>query len=141
MMKKTLRTLLPVLALVLAAHAQAESPAHDDAHSSAQRAVKVRQVDYTCQQGKRLQVRYGFDKQGKPTYAQAQVNGKTRFMPINSGRTDEVSTVFGDENNFSLMAGPLTLDNYHKSGMNVQSPGSNITHKGCDARATRKIKG
>ena len=47
------------------------------------------------------------------------INGKKRFLPINLGRSDNVGTVFGDEENFSIMTGPLRLNNYHKSSANI----------------------
>ena len=104
-------------------------------------AVKVRQVNYTCQSNKKLSVTYGFNKQNLPTYAQANLNGKDRFLPINLGRSDTVDTVFGDEENFSIMSNAMRLNNYHKSSINVQNASSEILYKGCDVKSVKKVKG
>ena len=104
-------------------------------------AVKVRQVNYTCQSNKKLSVTYGFNKQNLPTYAQAYLNGKDRFLPINLGRSDTVDTVFGDEENFSIMSNAMRLNNYHKSSINVQNASSEILYNGCDVKSVKKVKG
>lgn len=104
-------------------------------------AVKHRQVNYTCQNNKKVSVTYGFNKQNLPTFAEANLNGKKRFLPINLGRSDDVDTVFGDEENFSIMTGALRLNNYHKSSANIQNASSEILYKGCDVQSVKKIKG
>lgn len=104
-------------------------------------AVKVRQVNYTCQSNKKLSVTYGFNKQNLPTYAQANLNGKDRFLPINLGRSDTVDTVFGDEENFSIMSNAMRLNNYHKSSINVQDASSKILYKGCEVQSVKRVKG
>ena len=43
-------------------------------------------------------------------------------MPFNLNRSDNVDSVFGDENNYSLMTDAMTLYNYHKLGINITSP-------------------
>lgn len=142
-MKKIIRTLLPVLALTAAVGAQAANAEQSDPREMVESTVKVRQVNYVCQQGKRLTVKYGFNKQNYPTYAEAFISGKSRLMPINLHHSDNFSTHFGDENNFSLMSHALTLNNYHKPDIDVQvqAPGSEITHKNCKAKSARRIKG
>ncbi|MGM8897755.1 MULTISPECIES: ACP-like domain-containing protein [unclassified Psychrobacter] len=104
-------------------------------------AIKHRQVNYTCQNNKKVSVTYGFNKQYLPTFAEANLNGKKRFLPINLGRSDNVGTVFGDEENFSIMTGPLRLNNYHKSSANIQNAKSEILYKGCDVASIVKLKG
>lgn len=104
-------------------------------------AVKVRQVNYTCQSNKKLSVTYGFNKQNLPTYAQANLDGKDRFLPINLGRSDTVDTVFGDEENFSIMSNAMRLNNYHKSSINVQDASSKILYKGCEVQSVKRVKG
>ena len=104
-------------------------------------AIKHRQVNYSCQNNKKVSVTYGFNKEYLPTFAEATLNGKTRFLPINLGRSDNVGTVFGDEDNFSIMTGPLRLNNYHKSSANIQNAKSKILYKGCNVDSIRKIKG
>lgn len=139
-MKKFIRTLLPVLALTVAAHVHANVAEQSDPREMVESTVKVRTVNYTCQGGKKLSVKYGFNKQNYPTYAEAKVNGKVRLMPINLHHSDDVTTAFGDDNNFSLMGDALTVENYQKSIINVQSPSSEITHKGCSAKKSRRAK-
>ena len=104
-------------------------------------AVKHRQVNYTCQNNKKVSVTYGFNKQNLPTFAEANLNGKKRFLPINLGRSDMVDTVFGDEENFSIMTGALRLNNYHKSPANIQDASSEIIYKGCNVKSIKKLKG
>ena len=104
-------------------------------------AVKHRQVNYTCQNNKKVSVTYGFNKQNLPTFAEANLNGKKRFLPINLGRSDTVDTVFGDEENFSIMTGALRLNNYHKSSANIQDASSEIIYKGCNVKSVKKLKG
>lgn len=104
-------------------------------------AVKHRQVNYTCQNNKKVRVTYGFNKQNLPTFAEANLNGKKRFLPINLGRSDMVDTVFGDEENFSIMTGALRLNNYHKSSANIQDASSEIIYKGCNVKSIKKLKG
>ena len=104
-------------------------------------AVKHRQVNYTCQNNKKVSVTYGFNKQNLPTFAEANLNGKKRFLPINLGRSDMVDTVFGDEENFSVMTGALRLNNYHKSSANIQDASSEIIYKGCNVKSVKKLKG
>lgn len=104
-------------------------------------AVKHRQVNYTCQNNKKVSVTYGFNKQNLPTFAEANLNGKKRFLPINLGRSDMVVTVFGDEENFSIMTGALRLNNYHKSSANIQDASSETIYKGCNVKSVKKLKG
>ncbi|MBO1529799.1 adhesin [Psychrobacter sp. F1192] len=104
-------------------------------------AIKHRQVNYTCQNNNKISVTYGFNKQYLPTFAEANLNGKKRFLPINLARTDNISTVFGDEENFSIMTGPLRLNNYHKSSANIQNANSEILYKGCNVASIVKLKG
>lgn len=136
---KTVFKFIPVIALALGSTAALANPApHSDADQARKNTVKTRTVSYSCQGGKKVAVKYGFNKQNLPTYAQASLNGKTRFMPINLNRSDAIGTVFGDEDNFSLSgavdADSLTFKNIRKSSVNIQSPGSEIIYKGCTAR-------
>ncbi|HDL5698468.1 TPA: adhesin [Mannheimia haemolytica] len=110
------------------AHAAGEQSDAREAHEST---VKTSTVKYSCQSGKKLNVKYGFNKQGIPTYAEAKLNGKTRFMPINLNTTNASGTSFGDENNFSLYGDPMEFANHRKASVNIQSPASEILYKGC----------
>lgn len=131
---KTISKLIPVALLVLSGATHAAAQPQSDAQQAHKNTVKTKTVSYSCQNGKKVKVKFGFNKQNLPTYAQAHLNGKTRFMPINLNRSDSTYSVFGDENNFSLMANAITLNNVAKSSMNIQSPSSEILFKGCDAR-------
>lgn len=104
-------------------------------------AVKHRQVNYTCQNNKKISVTYGFNKQYLPTFAEANLNGKKRFLPINLARSDNTMTVFCEEDNFSIMTGELRLNNYHKSSANIQNAKSEILYKGCNVASIVKTKG
>ncbi|EGZ50301.1 MULTISPECIES: ACP-like domain-containing protein [Neisseria] len=94
-------------------------------------AVSKSVVHYSCQQGKKLKVTYGFNKQKLPVYASAYMNGKTRYMPINLNVSDNVDTVFGDENNFKLSTSYMDRKNHRKNAVMVTSPGQEIIFKSC----------
>lgn len=130
-MKKMM--VLATVALMVGGVAQAAGM-QSDARTAYESAVKSGSVKYRCQQGKTLTVQYGFNKKGQPTYAVAKLNGKARFMPINYHTSDITSTNFGDENNFSLSADPMTWKNFRKAGMSIQSPSSEILYKLCEPR-------
>lgn len=131
-MKTLVKILAPVALLVLSGTAFAQT--QSDPAQAYKDAVKTKTVNYTCQSGKKVSVKYGFNKQNLPTYAQARLNGKTRFMPVNLNRSDNVSSNFGDENNFSLSAGVITYKNVNKSNIMIQSPASEILFKNCKAK-------
>ncbi|WP_394261078.1 adhesin [Moraxella boevrei] len=133
---------VPAIALVagMSGIAHADDFAMDP-EGARESTVYKRQVNYQCQSGKSLSVTYGFNKQKLPTYAQANLNGKTRFMPLNMAQSDDVGTSFGDENNFSLSTSAMTLANYHKNSIStVQSPGSEILFKSCNVKGVKKAK-
>lgn len=125
-MKKTLSTALLAAATLIAGVAHAgDLPG---------KAVSKSSVQYTCQQGKKVKVTYGFNKQKLPVYASAYINGKTRYMPVNLNRTDNVETVFGDENNFSLSTDQLDRSNVRQKSVMIMSPSSEILYKSCTPR-------
>lgn len=142
---KKLTTVLSSSAILAATLASGSALAYSeqvmDAATSHDTAVKVRQVNYSCQNNNKVSVTYGFNKQNLPTYARAKLNGKDRFLPINLGRSDDVDTVFGDEDNYSIMSSALLLGNYHKSSINIQDASSKIVYKGCDVKSIKKLKG
>ncbi|MFA9486825.1 adhesin [Moraxella haemolytica] len=137
---KALKTIAPVLALGLAfagtAHAQTM-----DARQADATATKVRQVTYQCNAGGRVTVNFGFNKHNLPTFAEARLGGKTRFLPINLSASDNVDTNFGDENSWNISTDALTLNNYHKSSLMVQDSDSSIAYKNCRVVSTKRIKG
>lgn len=118
-----------ISAVLLAAAALASGTALADAGP----AVKKSSVKYTCQQGKKLKVTYGFNKQGLPVYASAYLHGKRRYMPINLAASDNVDTVFGDENNFKLDTDYMDQANHRRRNVMVTSPGQEIIFKSCRA--------
>ncbi|WP_274571957.1 adhesin [Neisseria leonii] len=125
-MKKVLSAALFTVASLAAGMAQA--------NNISDTAVSRTAVKYTCQQGKKITVTYGFNKQKLPVYAEAHVNGKTRHMPINLHRSDNVDTIFGDENNFSLSTDGMTRSNVRKKAVMITSPASEILYKSCKPR-------
>ncbi|MFS6938826.1 adhesin [Neisseria animaloris] len=104
------------------------------AHADAGPAVRKSSVNYTCQQGKRVKVTYGFNKQNLPVYASAYVHGKTRYMPINLNSSDNVDTIFGDEDNFKLSTDYMTRANHRSKSIMITSPGQEIVFKSCNPR-------
>lgn len=137
---KTAKIIAPLLACGVlfsgVASAEVMDPAQADTTTT-----KVRQVTYSCAKGGNIKVTYGFNKQNLPTYAQAHLGGKTRFLPINLAHSDIAGTSFGDDNSWNIGTNALTLNNYHKSDILVQDPDSRITHKTCKVASTKKIKG
>lgn len=111
-----------------------------DAREADESTVYERQVDYTCQGGKKLTAKYGFNEQKLPTFAQITAAGKSRFMPVNLARSDLAGTMFGDENNYSLLSSSLTLGNYHTSKLAmVENPASNTLYKSCKVQSTKRL--
>lgn len=127
--------LAPALLIALTSTvAMAEIAEQSDPAQAAADAVSQKTVNYRCNNGKSVKVTYGFNEQGLPTFAQANVNGKSRFMPINLNRTGSDGTVFGDENNFSLSGEVMDSKNYRQADIMIMSPSSEIVYKGCVAR-------
>lgn len=121
-----------LLCTIGSAHAFDASQAYNDA-------VYKREVSYQCLNNKSTKVVYGFNRQQLPIYASANLNGKERFMPYNLDLSNNVDTVFGDENNFSLMSEDLRLATYHLRGANIQSPNGEILYKNCRVVGARKL--
>lgn len=130
-----------MMAMLGSGSAMAYSDKVMEASESYDTAVKHRQVNYSCQNNKKVSVTYGFNEQYLPTFAEANLNGKKRFLPINLARSDDTMTVFGEEENFRVMTGPLRLNNYHTSSANIQNASSEILYKGCDVASIKKLKG
>lgn len=97
-------------------------------------AVSKSTVNYACQQGKKLRVTYGFNAENLPVYAAAHLNGKMRYMPKNLYVSDNVSTVFGDEDNFKLSSGYMDRKNHRRQAVMITSPGQEILFKSCMPR-------
>ena len=58
---------------------------------------------------------YGFSDQALPTYAEANLGGKTRFLPINLVESAGNSMHFGDDKGWQISGFYLQLDNDHHS--------------------------
>lgn len=129
---KKLMTLATVLAFAGISTVAMAAPQSEPGEAG--RTVSSKNVSYNCG-SKRLTVKYGFNKQGLPTYAQAFLNGKTRYMPINLNHSDISGTQFGDDNNYMLASntGPISKKSY-RSDIQIQDPASNIVYKSCSAR-------
>lgn len=138
---KTTKVMTALFALGVFCSGVAHAEALMDAHEADKTTTKIRQVSYQCTKGGALKVNYGFNKQKLPTYAQASLGGKTRFLPINLQHSDLAGTSFGDENSWRIGTDALTLANYQKSDILVEDPNSNITYKHCRVTNTKKIKG
>lgn len=138
---KTLKIITPLFALGMGLSSIAHAQATMDAATADNSAVKVRQVTYKCATGGTTKVTYGFNQQKLPTYAEANLGGKTRFLPINLNRSDLAGTFFGDENSWQIGTDALTLGNYHKSDMLIQDPSANIAYKSCKVVKIKYIKG
>ncbi|WP_373740017.1 adhesin [Neisseria sp.] len=100
--------------------------------------VSRKAVSYSCQSGKKVKVTYGFNRQGLPTYAKAFANGKNRYMPINLSRSDNVETIFGDENSFSLSTDYMDRKNYRQRPVMITAPDGEIVFKNCSPRRSRR---
>ena len=63
-------------------------------------------------------------------------------MPINYEQTDNMVTVFGDDNNFNMMTDSMIISNYSKvPAVLVNSPSGEILYKECKVDWTKKLKG
>ncbi len=138
---KTLKILAPIFALGMALSGAAHAGDLMDARTAADTATKIRQVTYQCTTGGKVAVKFGFNKQNLPTFAEAHLGGKTRFLPINLAHSDIASTSFGDENSWTIGSSAMTLANYHKSDILVMDPNAVIEHKYCKVTNVKKLKG
>lgn len=90
---------------------------------------------------------YGFNDQGLPTYAEANLGGKTRFLLINLVESIGELMIFGDDNDWQI-AGlylqldndhhSLQLDNDHHSGIDIYLDAK--AEYACDVVGTKRIK-
>lgn len=137
---KAVKIIAPVLAfgVLFSGVASAEVMEPSEAHATT---TKVRQVTYSCTKGGKVKVNYGFNNKKLPTYAEAHLGGKTRFLPINLAHSDSAGTAFGDENSWTIGSSAITLGNYHKTDVLVLDPNSEIQYKNCKVVSTKKVKG
>lgn len=123
-MKKVLFTAISMAFLVSTGSAQAKN---------INATVSSKSVNYTCQSGKSVRVTYGFNRQGLPTYASSYIAGKSRYMPINLDRSDNVDTVFGKESAYTLSSDNMNSRNYRNASIMVTAPTQEILFKDCRA--------
>lgn len=146
---KALKIIAPVLALGLSFTAIADAKDTLPVRSAKQLTNKVRQVTYSCPTGDTVQVNYGFSDQGLSTYAEANLGGKTRFLPINLVRSVDEFMTFGDDKDWQILGLYLQLDNDHHSLQLDKDHHSEIlirdldakTSYRCDVVGTKRIKG
>lgn len=91
-------------------------------------------VSYVCQQGKKVKVTYGFNKQGLTTYASAVINGKRVQMPINLDKSDNMDTFYGKEGGYVLSTGAMDSKSYRKQPIMITAPDNQIVFKDCSPR-------
>lgn len=96
--------------------------------------VAKKTVSYVCQQGKKVKVTYGFNKQGLTTYASAVINGKRVQMPINLDKSDNMDTFYGKEGGYVLSTGTMDSKSYRKQPIMITAPDNQIVFKDCSPR-------
>ncbi|ENT1123552.1 adhesin [Neisseria gonorrhoeae] len=96
--------------------------------------VAKKTVSYVCQQGKKVKVTYGFNKQGLTTYASAVINGKRVQMPINLDKSDNMDTFYGKEGGYVLSTGAMDSKSYRKQPIMITAPDNQIVFKDCSPR-------
>lgn len=92
-------------------------------------------VSYSCQQGKRLNVSYGFNANGIPVYAAAKINGAVRTMKYDMANSDAQDVNFKDKNGFSLGADGLERKTVRRADIvTVTNSQDEILFKNCSPR-------
>lgn len=138
-MKKVLLTMLVLVFGMTFATAHAQEMM--DAHQADKTTTKIRKVSYQCATGGKILVKYGFNRQKQPTYAEAHLGGKSRFLPINLAQSDVAGTFFGDENSWQIGTDALTLNNYQRTDVLIQDPDAKIIYKTCKVVSHQRVKG
>lgn len=128
-MKKLFTVLLPCLTLSITANVATAKTIPTTSIAT----TSTKTANYICQQGKHVKVTYGFNRLGIPTYAKARINGRTRIMPYNQTQSEVDLARFGTENSYSLAGDRLTIQDYRKFNMSINSPRSEILFKDCNA--------
>ena len=96
--------------------------------------VAKKTVSYVCQQGQKVKVTYGFNKQGLTTYASAAIKGKRVQMPINLDKSDNMDTFYGKEGGYVLSTGAMDSKSYRKQPIMITAPDNQIVFKDCSPR-------
>ncbi|UNU74237.1 adhesin [Moraxella nasovis] len=138
---KALKMIAPLFVLGVGLSGVASAQTTMNPETADNTAVKVRQVTYQCNIGGTTKVTYGFNRQNLPTYAEMNLGGKSRFLPINLERSDIAGTYFGNDDSWQIGTDVLTLGNYHKSDVIIHSPAAETAYKGCHVVKVKRIKG
>ncbi|WP_238480179.1 DUF7606 domain-containing protein [Eikenella glucosivorans] len=108
--------------------------ARSEERAEHERPAAAGNVAYQCQNNRRLNVQYSFNRQGVPTRAVADIDGRRRTLAYNLNRSDNIDTVF-TSNGYTLSAGQLDAQNYrHQSGIMITTPANRIAYKDCSPR-------
>ncbi|OAM29365.1 hypothetical protein A7P95_03915 [Eikenella longinqua] len=111
------------------ADARSEERADNGRHPAA-----AGRVAYQCQNNRRLNVQYSFNRQGVPTRAVADIEGHRRTLAYDLNRSDNVDTVFTGSG-YTLSAGQMDAQNYRsQNGIMVTAPSNRIAYKDCSPR-------
>ncbi|WP_410472829.1 hypothetical protein ACGTJS_03490 [Faucicola mancuniensis] len=94
-------------------------------------AMTPKTVNYTCQGGKSLNVKYNFNS-ALPTKATAKLNGATRVLAYNQVHSDIAGTIFGTDKGYMISADYMDVNNYNQVSLGtVTSPSGKIIYKDC----------
>lgn len=128
-MQKTL-ALVALAAVTSISFARAPSKPID-----ANRVTSSKTVNYTCQQGKRLSVTYGFNANGIPVHAKVKIGGATRTLKYDLASSDNVGANFIDARGYSLGSDAFERHSVKRAAINtVMNPKHEIQFKGCFPR-------
>ena len=119
LMKKLAFSLIVAAAGMMAVSANAMSP---------------KTVQYACQGGKNINVKYIFNDADLPTKAVASLSGKTVGMPINLNASDMTSSVFGF-GGYTMTADYIDAKSYNQAGIaTITDPNNKILFKNCNPK-------
>nr|WP_315041805.1 hypothetical protein [uncultured Moraxella sp.] len=94
-------------------------------------AMTPKTVNYTCQGGKSLNVKYNFNSE-MPTKATAKLNGATRVLAYNKAHSDSTGTTFGGGKGYMISADYMDVNNYNQVSLGtITSPSGKIIYKDC----------
>ena len=97
-------------------------------------AMSPKTVQYTCQGGKSVNVKYIFNDADLPSKAVASFSGKTIGMPINLNTSDMTSSIFGF-GGYTMTADYIDAKNYNQVGIaTITDPKNKTLFKNCNPR-------
>lgn len=89
-------------------------------------------VSYTCQQGKKVNVRYAFNAAGIPVNASVKIAGAIRTLPYDLASSDNVDTNFQDKKGFRLNMEGMERKNVNSANIAViNTPSGDVVYKDC----------